>query len=54
MGKFASNVLLKCISTYWTDKRVFQSLKSLNSTQVLEIFRNKDGNKILLEIMERL
>lgn len=54
MGKFASNVLLKCISTYWTDKRVFQSLKSLNSTQILEIFRNKDGNKILLEIMERL
>ena len=54
MGKFASNVLLKCISIYWTDKRVYQSLKSLTNTQILEIFRNKDGNKILLEMMERL
>lgn len=51
IGKFSSNVLLKCISVYWTDRRVYQSLKGLSSNQILDVFRNKDGNKILLEIM---
>jgi hypothetical protein len=54
IGKFSSNVLLKCISTYWTDKRIYSSLKSISSNQIVELFRNKDGNKILLEMMERL
>ena len=36
------------------DKKIYTSLKGLTNTQVIEIFRNKDGNKILLEIMERL
>ena len=54
IGKFSSNVLLKCIGSYWVDKKIYWSLKSLSNTQIVEIFRNKDGNKILLEIMEKL
>lgn len=54
VGKFSSNVILKCISIYWTDKSIYNTLKGLPSNQVVEIFRNKDGNKILLEIMEKL
>lgn len=54
MGKFSSNVLLKCISIYWTDRRIYSYLKALGNNQIVEVFRNKDGNKILLEIMERL
>jgi hypothetical protein len=54
MGKYSSNVLLKCISLYWVDKKIYLSLKGINANQVVEIFRNKDGNKVLLEIMERL
>jgi hypothetical protein len=48
VGKFASNVLLKCISCYWTDRRIYSSLKCISNGQIVEIFRNKDGNKILL------
>ncbi len=54
IGKYASNVLLKCVSLYWSDKKVYRSLRSMTNTQILEIFRNKDGNKVLLEIMEKL
>jgi hypothetical protein len=54
IGKFSSNVLLKCIATYWVDKQVYTSLRALGNTQIVEIFRNKDGNKILMEIMEKL
>ena len=32
---------------------IYDSLKELPKNQVIEIFRNKDGNKILLEIMEK-
>ena len=53
-GKFSSNVILKCISIYWTDKNIYSSLKGLSSNQVVEIFKNKDGNRILLQIMEKL
>jgi len=28
-------------------------LRNLSNSHVIEIFRNKDGNKILLELMER-
>ena len=54
IGKFSSNVILKCIQIYWTDQRIYTSLKGLPNNQIMEIFRNKDGNKILLEIMEKL
>jgi hypothetical protein len=54
IGKFSSNVILKCISIYWVNKNIYNSLKELPSNQIVEIFRNKDGNKILLEIMEKL
>lgn len=53
-GKFSSNVIIKCISIYWTDKRIYSSLRNLSNNQIIDIFRNKDGNKILLEIMEKL
>lgn len=43
----------KCISVYWNDLSIYDSLKELPKNQVIEIFRNKDGNKILLEIMEK-
>ena len=48
VGKFSSNVLIKCISAYWVDKSVYKTLRGLNNSQIVEIFRNKDGNKVLL------
>ncbi len=51
VGKFSSNVILKCISSYWTDKKIYNTLRGLTNSQIVEIFRHKDGNKILLEIM---
>ena len=53
VGKYSSNVIHKCVSVYWTDLNKYDTLKELPKNQVIEIFRNKDGNKILLEIMER-
>jgi len=34
-GKYSTSVLLKCISTYWTDRRVYQSLRGLSNCQML-------------------
>ena len=33
---------------------MYDPLLGLTHVQIVEVFRNKDGNKILLEIMERL
>ena len=35
MGKYSSNVILKCISNYWTDRNIYGSLKSLPTNQVV-------------------
>lgn len=53
LAKYSASVLLKCISVYWTDRRIFLSLRGLSNNQILELFRSKDGNRILLELMER-
>lgn len=54
IGKFASSVLLKCITIYWGTHYLEAAVAALSHRQVLELFRNKDGNKILVEAMERL
>lgn len=53
-GRYSSNVLLKCISTFWTDRRLYLSLRTLSNAHIADIFRNKDGNRVLLEMMEQL
>jgi hypothetical protein len=52
--KYSSSVVYKCVSCYWVKKESFNRLKqTLTPESIIELFRNKDGNKILLEIMER-
>jgi hypothetical protein len=53
LAKYSASVLLKCISIYWTDRSIFLSLRGLSNSQILELFRSKDGNRILLELMEK-
>ena len=54
LQKYSSSVVYKCISTYWTNDKIFIRLKqTLTVDGIIELFRNKDGNKILIEIMER-
>ena len=52
--KYSSSVVYKCVSCYWVKKESFNRVKqTLTPEAIIELFRNKDGNKILLEIMER-
>jgi hypothetical protein len=52
--KYSGNVVLKCVDSYWTNRDTVEKLKySLNANSILDMFRNKEGNKILLTIMER-
>lgn len=52
--KYSSSVVLKCINTYWTDKAYVNKLKdTLKSDGIFEMFRNREGNKILLDLMDR-
>jgi hypothetical protein len=54
LQKYSSAVIFKCINTYWTNKDTLLRLKNaLNSDAIIEMFRNRDANKILLEIMEK-
>jgi len=52
--KYSGNVLFKCIDMYWTNRETIERLKySLSNNSILDMYRNKDGNKILLTIMEK-
>lgn len=49
MCKHSSNVVLKCVTTYWMDKgytdRIFNIL---THEKIIDMYKSKDGNKILL------
>ena len=50
--KFSSSVICKCLSTYWRETDYLKGLKSkLNTGEIVELFKNKEGNKVLLELM---
>jgi len=50
--KFSSSVLCKCVNTYWKNTEYYECLKAkLSSSDLLDLFRNREGNKILLELM---
>ena len=52
--KYSGSVILKCVDTYWANKDTVEKLKySLNTNSILDMYRNKEGNKILLTIMEK-
>lgn len=54
LQKYSASVILKCINIYWTDHSYVDRLKdSLRPDGILEMFRNKEGNKILLDLMDR-
>jgi hypothetical protein len=52
--KYSSNVLQNCIRIYWRKEfKIYDHLKSMiSSKKILSLYRNKEGNKVLLEIME--
>lgn len=50
--KFSSSVLCKCISSYWRGSNYYHKLRSkISSAEIVELFKNKEGNKVLLELM---
>lgn len=47
-------MIFKCVSSYWSHKDTLNRLKNaLTNEIVYEMFRNRDANKILLEIVEK-
>lgn len=56
LSKYSTNVVFKCLSVYWVDRKEYVSsvLKEVFQPYlILEMYKNKDGNKVLLEIMEK-
>lgn len=56
LSKYSTNVVFKCLNSYWANQKEYVSsvLKEVFQPYlILEMYKNKDGNKILLEIMER-
>ncbi len=52
--KYSGSVVLKCVESYWGKEDAVEKLKySLNANSILDMYRNKEGNKILLTIMEK-
>lgn len=50
--KFSSSVICKCISSYWRGTSYYDRLKSkMNTSEIVELFKNREGNKVLLELM---
>ena len=51
--KYSSNVLQNCVRKYWPRyESIFKSLKNcLENKNITYMYYNKEGNKILLEIM---
>ena len=53
LQKYSSSVVSKCISTYWKDKNCALKLKEvLKPEGITEMFRSREGNKILLDLLE--
>lgn len=51
LSKYSTNVVYKCINSYWTDYKEYVSnvLKEVFQPYLIfEMYKNKDGNKILL------
>lgn len=54
LQKYSSAVIFKCISTFWLSKDNLNKLKNaLTSDIIQEMYRNKESNKILLELCEK-
>ena len=51
LSKYSTNVVFKCLNIYWVDQKEYVSniLKEVFQPYlIVEIYKNKDGNKILL------
>lgn len=54
LQKYSSSVVSKCLATYWKDKSYPAKIKEvLKIDGVLEMYRNREGNKILLDLLEK-
>jgi hypothetical protein len=54
LQKYSNAVICKCVTIYWTNKATLDRLRNALTNEIIhEMFRNKDSNKILLEIVER-
>jgi membrane protein involved in colicin uptake len=50
--KYSSSVIMKCISNYWKDRSYINKLRDvLKPDGIIEMFRNKEGNKILCDLL---
>ena len=51
--KYSSNVLQNCVKKYWRNNEVIlKDLRNcLQNKSIIYMYNNKDGNKVLLEIM---
>lgn len=53
--RYASNVILKCIREYWHNFSVYDSLREkIRNSDISSMYKNREGNRILLEIIEKL
>ncbi len=51
LSKYSTNVVYKCINSYWIDHKEYTSnvLKEVFQPYLIfEMYKSKDGNKILL------
>lgn len=54
LQKYSSSVVSKCLATYWKDKSYPSKIKEvLKIDGVIEMYRNREGNKILLDLLEK-
>jgi hypothetical protein len=52
LQKYSSAVIYKCVASFWIQKDTINLLRNALTNEVIqEMFRNKDANKILLEIV---
>ena len=52
--KFASNVVYKCVKDYWKESHAYDILReSLRNNEIISMYKNREGNRILLEIVEK-
>ena len=52
MQKFSGMTVYKCVSSFWNLENVSERLKNiLNESTIIDLFRCKEGNKILLTLM---
>jgi hypothetical protein len=52
--KYSGNVLFKCIETFWNSQEAIEKLNTvLSGEAILKLFVCKEGNKVLLALVER-